>query len=301
MINLAIFISGRLNNYNTCLLPILQHLRKQNLYNMKVFLSINANSKEQNVINDLDDMIGYYYAEPFFYQEDWIKNRLKHNRKYMGSYNQLSCFYNDLNNFKQIEKYEIDNNIKFDVICKMRSDIIFYNINQVVFHKDVPNKLILNNINLESTISAYGLSPPFISDAICFGNKKSMELYCNTYNYIKERDIEYNGLYNHTFEPYLNESLYNFPIYGVPLYRINNPKKPPYTKEEYLDKFVNNSRKFVRKDYNWKYKIHRGNTSNSQLYRPNDNEYINDELYIWKQPWTGLVHHKYINETTSFI
>lgn len=301
MINLAIFISGRLNNYNTCLIPILEHLRKQNLYNIKVFLSINAKLKEQNVINDLGDMIGYYYVQPFFYEKDWTENRLKHNRKYMGSYNQLSCFFNDLNNFKQIEKYEIDNNIEFDVICKLRADIIFYNLNNVIFHKDDINELILNNINLECPISAYQLSPPFISDAICFGNKKSMELYCNTYNYIKEKDIEYNGLYNHTFEPYLNESLYNFPIYGVPLYRINNPKKPPYTKEEYLDKFVNNSRKFVRKDYNWKYKIHRGNTSNSQLYRPNDNEYINDELYIWKKPWTGLVHHKYINETTSFI
>lgn len=281
MINLAIFISGRISNYNQCLLPILQHLKNQNIYNIKLFLSINANYEEQNVKNDLHDVLACYYAQPFFYEDDWIENRLKHNRKYMGSYNQLSCFFNDLNNFQQIEKYEKYNNIEFDIICKLRSDIIFRNLNQVIFHKDDKDSLILNNINLACPISAYQLSPPFISDAICFGNKKSMKLYCNTYTYIKEKDIEYKGLYNRTFEPYLNESLYDFPIYGIPEYKIGiNSENPPYTREQYLDKFINNSKKFLRKDYNWEYRISSANTSNSQIYRPNDNEYINNELYM---------------------
>ena len=41
---------------------------------IKVFLSINAKLKEQNVIDDLGDMIGYYYAQPFFYEKDSTNN-----------------------------------------------------------------------------------------------------------------------------------------------------------------------------------------------------------------------------------
>ena len=303
MINLAIFISGRIKFYNKCLIPIIQHLKSQKKYNIRIFFSINNDSVIEDVIECFKNELGYYEFKPFFYEKDWVENRLKNNRKYLGSYNQLSCFYNDLNNFNLIEKYEKDNNIEFDIICKLRSDIIFRNLNQVNFHKDDSKELILNNINLWCIIRAFNLSPPLMSDAICFGNKNSMKIYCNTYNFIKNMDIKLNGLYNRTFEPYLNESLYNCLFCGIPSYK-NIIKTSPYTREEFINifnhKYSEEDKKFIRKDYDWKYSIIRQNDKIND-YTPPKDVIINNEKYIWKSSWTGLIHHSYINETNSFI
>lgn len=263
-----------------------------------MFLSINSDKVYNEVIQCFKDEIGYYEFKPFFYEEDWIENRLKNNRKYFGPYNQLSCFYNDLNNFNLIEKYEKDNNIEFDVICKLRSDIIFTNINQLIFHKDNSSDLILNNINLKCRISAFHLSPSFMSDAVCFGNKKSMKIYCNTYNFIKNMDINIKGLYNRTFEAYLNESLYNCLIYGDGLKNII-PDISPYSKEEFIDIFNHKyspiDKKFIRKDYDWKYILLQGLEDHKIYdYAPPKDKYIiiNNDKYIWtdinKPHFTGL-------------
>lgn len=301
MLKVAIFISGRIMNYKKCLRPLIDHLKNQNKYDIKLFLSINSEKIYQDVLSTFSDVLGLYEFKPFFYEKDWIDNRLKNDRKYMGSYNQLSCFYNDLNNFHLIEKYENEKNMNFDVICKLRSDIVFKNIRQISFWKDNENEIILNNIILACTIKAFGISPPFLSDAICFGNKKSMKIYCDTYNTIKKNDIKYNGLYNLTFEPYLNEHIYDFPICGIPEFNKNRSQIPPYTKEEYLYKFINNSRNIKRKDFNWGYYIIRQNFDNTRDYRPGNKEIINNVEWLWKEKWTGLVHSDFINSECSNI
>ena len=303
MLNLAIFISGRIKHYDKCLLPVINYLKNQNKYNIKIFLSINNDKIITEVIECFKSDLAYYEFKPFFYQEVWIVNRLKHNRKYLGNYNQLSCFYNDLNNFNLIEKYENNNNIKFDIICKLRSDIIFQNLNCIVFHKDNENELILNNINLACQIKAFGISPPLMSDAICFGNKKSMKLYCNTYNFIQNMDIKLDGLYNRTFEPYLNESLYNYLFYGDGIMNLL-PDISPISKEEFIaifnHKYNDINTKFIRKDYDWKYGILRMDDKIKD-YISTKEIIINNNKFIWKQQWGGLVHHEYVNEIHCFI
>lgn len=307
MINLAIFISGRIKFYDKCLLKIINFLKSQNKYNIKLFLSINSDKVYNEVIQCFKDEIGYSEFKPFFYEEDWIENRLKNNRKFLGPYNQLSCFYNDLNNFNLIEKYEKDNNIEFDVLCRLRSDLIFNNLNEVNFHKDNPDDLILNNINLKCRINAFHLSPPLVSE-LCFGNKKSMKLHCNTYNFMKNMDVKLNGLYNRTFEPYLSESLYNCLIYGDGLKNLI-PDISPYTKEEFIDifnhKYTPTDKKFIRKDYNWKYiLLQRQEDHKIYDYTPPKDKYIiiNNEKYIWtdknKPHFTrtqGFVNADYLN------
>ena len=116
-------------------------------------------------------------------------------------------------------------------------------------------------------------------------------------------DIKLNGLYNRTFEPYLNESIYNCLICGDGL-KNPIPDISPYTREEFIDifnhKFSEQDKKFIRKDYDWKYSIIRGD-DRIKDYVPPKNVIINNEKYIWKAGWTGLVHENYINETNSFI
>ncbi len=123
-------------------------------------------------------------------------------------------FYNDFNNFNLIDKYENDNNIKFNVISKIRPNMLFNNLNDIIFKKDDENLLILNTVELACTIQQFGNSPNLVSNAFCFGNKKSMKNYCYTYNWIKQKDIELNGNYNSTFESYLNENMFDYLFYN---------------------------------------------------------------------------------------
>jgi hypothetical protein len=117
-----------------------------------------------------------------------------------------------------IDEYEKENNIIFDVISKIRSNMVFFNISDIEFNKDNEDDLILNSIELECSIQWYANSPILISDSFCYGNKRSMKIYCNTYHWIKQKDIELKGKYDRCFEPYLNEN-----IFGSLFYDSDNP------------------------------------------------------------------------------
>ena len=45
MLNIALFISGRLTGYKNCLLPLLHYLKEK--YNIVLFLSINSDKDEE--------------------------------------------------------------------------------------------------------------------------------------------------------------------------------------------------------------------------------------------------------------
>lgn len=159
----ALFISGRCFGYKECLVPILNILKSK--YSIYLFLSINS-ELDQEMIDILKP--AKYEFKRFFYDDDWIENRIKNKCTFLGPYNQLSCFYNDYNNFKLIEQYEKENNMTFDVISKFRSDANFNDLNQIKFVKDDLDDCILHNVELASTIRWHGISPPLLSDAFCF-------------------------------------------------------------------------------------------------------------------------------------
>jgi len=286
MLNIALFISGRLTCYESNLIPLLRHLSQK--YNIKLFLSINS-KEDIRALDALNDVLGYYEFKSFFYDEDWIRNRLDNNKKYIGPYNQLSMFYNDLNNFNLIDKYERDKNMHFDVICKIRPDMIFNNVNELIFVKDDETSLILHNVELENTIRYYGISPPLVSDAFCFGNKKSMQIYCNTYNWIKEKDIELKGNYNATFEPYLNDSLFECVLINAQL-----------TYEEYVDIMFNNKRGLNIEYLPWKYSLSNERHIFDSSNQPVEGRIINGQEYVWKNEWSGLIHKDYKDETNLY-
>jgi|LakMenEpi03Aug12_release.lakeMendotaPanAssembly.Ray.scaffolds.fasta_scaffold79452_2 hypothetical protein len=198
-------------------------------------------------------------------------------------------FYNDLNNFNLIDKYETDTNIKFDVISKIRPDMIFRNLNNIIFTKDDENVLVLHNVDLDCTIRWFGDSPPVVSDAFCFGNKKSIKIYCNTYNWIKEKDIELSGSYNRTFEPYLNENLFD--------HLFDNPftKNNKLTYSEYENIMFNNKRGLIIKYLPWKYQLttERHRIKNNQ---PLEGKMIHNQKYVWKKEWGGLIHKDYMKQ-----
>ncbi len=271
MLNVALFISGRTLGYKDCLIPILKTLKTK--YNIYLFLSINSEIEQEAI--DLLQPAKYYFKK-FFYDQDWIDNRVKNNRSYLGCYNPLSMFFNDHNNYLLIDDYEKENNIKFDIIGKIRPDMTFNNKEEIIFIKDDEDKLILRDVLPECPIKWYGNSPYLVSDTFCYGNKKSMKVYCNTYNWIKEKDVELKGEYDRFFESWLNEN-----IFGCLFYNPTN-KSQIFSYSECKDKMENNANNIKYITYNWKYNLlpQSIRSSINHLNQP-DEHMINDQIYKW--------------------
>jgi len=247
MVKIAIFLSGRLNEYTVGLLPLINNLKKK--YDIRLFASINSfsldkNDNIQNIQNNLKRDFGEtlgtihfeYYKMPKTYVQNLINNNITHFR-----YNQLSCFYNDENNFRLIDNYEKNNNYEFDIICKLRSEIVFDN-NNIDFIQDNKNDLIIRNKHMQDIRHwghVYKNTPLMVSDAFAYGNKKSMKFYCSTYQWILKNDLLLKGTYLQTFEIFLTDSILQFIFYHAP----GGGEIPLLTANEIINKYVNNPNK----------------------------------------------------------
>lgn len=224
MLNIALFISGRLLGFNTCLLPFINNLKTK--YNVYVFFSINTFTLEKDsnleTITDclkkiLQNSFGEIYFEEYKMPKNYVENRIKHNIN-VFTYNCLSSFYNDFKNMELIEQFEEKNNITFDIICKTRSDMISLN-NNYDFILDDKSSLIIRNKHIEPIRywgHCYKDTPLMISDAFAYGNKLSMKYYVSTYDFILKNDILMNGNYSQTFEIYLTDSILQYIFYHIP-------------------------------------------------------------------------------------
>jgi len=216
--NVALFISGRLLGYDICLIPLL--LKYSSSYNIKVFFSINTLSLApgediQIIIADIKRRLGGAFGD-IYYEEyklpyDYVQTKLQNGIDEF-LYNQLSCFYNDKQNLRIIEEYQTNHNMLFDVISKIRSDMTFIaKFNYL--KKDEPNVLMIRTAR--SFVTHWGhIFEPFpymmVSDAVAYGNLKSMRLYCKTYDWILEQSRLRNGKYLHAFEMLLTDSILNY-------------------------------------------------------------------------------------------
>jgi len=247
--NIAIFISGRIIGYEECLLPLINNIK--NKYNIFLFFSINSfsldkdNQNEKNIeeiIKKLKNDFGKNFADAHFKEyklpKIFVDNR-KNNNIFNFNYNELSHNYNDKKNFELIKKYENENNISFDLICKLRSDIIVYN-NNIDFIFDNENELIIRNKHMQDIRYWGGIftdTPLMISDSFAYGNKKSMEIYCSTYDWILKNDLLFNGNYTYANEIFLTDNLLQYVFYHNDKGRDNNPY---LSREQVIDKYINN-------------------------------------------------------------
>ena len=247
MLNIALFVSGRLLGFKDCLLPFINNLKKE--YNIFVFFSINTFSLDKNdnnldfiisdLINTFGTTIGDIYFEEYKFPKKYVETRISNNIN-VFSYNCLSCFYNDSKNMELIEKFEKNNNILFDIICKTRTDIFFKN--DVNFICDNKEHLIIRNKHMMPIRywgHAYNDTPLMISDAFAYGNKKSMKYYCSTYEWILKNDSILNGNYSQTFEIYLTDSILQHIFYNKP----GGETIPLLNRHQIFDKYINNPNK----------------------------------------------------------
>jgi hypothetical protein len=244
--NVALFISGRLFGYKECLVPIINNLK--NKYNIYLFFSINSFSLdtdetietvEENLKNEFKETIGDIYFEAYKFPKSFVETRLNNNMEvlYNFNYNCLSCFFNDFKNMELIEKFEEKNNISFDVICKLRSEILFQTDFDFVIDKK--EELIIRNkhiCDIRYWGHVYNDTPLMISDAFAYGNKISMKHYCSTYDWILKNNLELNGKYSQIFEIYLTDSILQHVFYKIP----HGEDIPLLSREEIMHKYIHN-------------------------------------------------------------
>tara|TARA_B100000941_G_C28146603_1_gene370376 strand:- start:52 stop:591 length:540 start_codon:yes stop_codon:yes gene_type:complete len=116
-------------------------------------------------------------------------------------------YYNDMIAFNAACKYADDNNFEYDLYLKFRSDIIADNIPENIIKPD-------NNIHLYSHIPhchfmSGGLYRKLVlCDCYAWGNRETMKIYCNTYNYTINKIKLYNGEYFVNGEACLTDNIY---------------------------------------------------------------------------------------------
>lgn len=227
---IALLISGRATRYDVCLIPFL--LNNSNKYEIHVFMSINDENSDCEYFIKMKTLLKdwlksciikkYIIPEDFantFNDKESISKRLnniqcnlqKINGKFLP-YNCLSMYYNDNLNFKNACNYADENNFEYDCYMKYRSDIMNSVIPEIVVSDEVKIYCVEPICNF---ISNGLFNFPIVSDAFSWGNRKSMSIYCNTYDYVLGLNKEYNGKYFIAFECSLTDNIYEnkVPIY----------------------------------------------------------------------------------------
>lgn len=221
----AILISGRLKCYETRLIPLL----KNSDYEVDLFISINAERDQYHneALNNLSKWIRGEYICPYIVPKEYENKFINLNTGVNSPlpYNQLSMFFNDRKSFEIATQYADINQFEYDSYMKYRSDIIVdklpdikvseeYKIFSVIPWNnhycpviDRSKPTIYNspgNWNLPETIDA-----PWVSDAIVYGNRNSMDAYTQTYSYCLEMNELWGGLYPVAFEPSVTQNVYD--------------------------------------------------------------------------------------------
>lgn len=221
----AVLISGRLKCYERCLIPLLENSQ----YDVDLFISINAERDDyyNNALSGLSKWLRReyicQYTIPKSYKDIFINMNSGTNEPL--PYNQLSMFFNDRNAFELATQYANHNNSEYDVYMKYRSDIItdFLPNIQITEEYKIFSVIPWNNHyspvidrskptiyngpgdwRLQETIDA-----PWVSDAIVYGNRNSMNAYTQTYKYCLEMNELWNGLYPIAFEPSVTHNVYD--------------------------------------------------------------------------------------------
>jgi len=202
-INVAICMSGHLRTHSLCKQNIKTNIidiLKKNGFNVNLFLSSWDSENSQN--SDLKEF-NIYEFEPTK-EEYFIKNYSTNNYlKYPGlccsstSSNSISSFYKMYKSYCMSKTFEKNNDIKYDIIIRMRPDIIYNNIIDIGIIK----KSLLNDcIYMPVAHGKYTIVTKYMMDHYFLGNVNIMEKIMLTYENI-------NNLITtdcpHTFEGFL--------------------------------------------------------------------------------------------------
>jgi hypothetical protein len=260
----AMLITGRATRYEECLLPILERCK----YDIDLFISINAEDCEyyKCMREKLNKWLKGVYIQPFIIPSDFNTEFIddeKHcyqfiNNKWLPR-NQLSMYWNDRNAFEMACKYEYDNKFEYDYYMRFRADII--NTELPILEKINNHELNIFTIYPHCMFESYGIHKrPIISSDWVWGNRKTMAIYCNTYDFVIKKNKEYENRYVFHFESNHTDCM------------VENNVHIEYVHIKYG---VDRHRKVF--DTNWKLNTNGHYSDSRKIHIPGAHEYISPE------------------------
>jgi hypothetical protein len=202
---LAILLSGRVTRYEVCLIPILEKCS----YDVDLFISVN--NEECAYFDILREKLKKWlkglrvekYVPPADFECEFIPNDYRYNYQCVDNKwiprNQLSMYYNDMKAFQMAITYADSNKFEYDYFMRFRADL---------FDTCIPTLPPSNRDEL----MFYSIYPLCYFTSFCkhkvgilsadwvWGNRKTMSIYCETYNYVLEQNKLLNGKYIFHYE-----------------------------------------------------------------------------------------------------
>jgi len=228
---IAILISGRIARYECCLLPILNN---SGYHIIDLFVSVNDKNTECEYYNNmkinLQKWLKFISIKEFIidkeiydmFNPDKQVNLQEINNKLVPYYT-LSMYNNDMITYNEACKYADKNGFEYDIYLKFRSDIIANNIPENIIRPSADKTHLYIHIPECNFISLGIYKNPIVSDIYAWGNRQTMAIYCNTYNYVINKIKLYNGNYIVHGESSLTDNIYennvehSFHYYGYTL------------------------------------------------------------------------------------
>jgi hypothetical protein len=228
----AVLISGRAARYEVCLYNILQKKK----YDYDLFISVNDDPCEYYDImgEKLSPWIRGLEVSPYTVPENFKNDHPSSIKQLVNGkfvpLNVLSMFYNDKKAFNMATAYADENKFEYDAYVKYRSDIMVNDFPEIIKSDEYKIYSAVPSCDFKAPIvsredNRYMELVPIVCDAVAYGNRKSMEAYCDTYNYVLEinnlwRNVSNDYILN--FEPCLTQNVYDK---KVPVERFNYPYK----------------------------------------------------------------------------
>ncbi len=210
----ALLISGRLKCYETCLLPLLQN----SSYDIDLFISVNdvqSNYYEQAKVN-LSSWLKGLHVKPYYFPDKFneIFVNINTNLPEPKPHNPMSMFFNDRKAFDMAVEYADANDFEYDAYMKYRSDIITSSFPEIKKSNNFEIFSVIPWCNHTAPLIirdpiGYGVDVSWVSDAIVYGNRNSMQAYTDTYNFCMEMLELFDGRYPCNFEPSVTQNAHD--------------------------------------------------------------------------------------------
>jgi len=211
---IAFIITGRIAMYEIGLL----HTLKNSNHEIDVFMSLNGEDCEYYDVmkTRLKPWLKYCNIQNFKLDKEFCE-KIKPNNwpnrthcryvdNYFVPYNVMSMYYNEKIAINQAINYADDKNFEYDCYFKYRSDLL-----NVIIKDDLPIKK--DGLHLFSPIPncqfiTHGIHKvPTACGSWAWGNRETMKIYCNTYDYVIKKTEEMDGNFFISFECSLMDNL----------------------------------------------------------------------------------------------
>ena len=202
-------IPGRIAMYEIGLLSVLENTNHE----IDLYLSLNGEYPDCEYYKKMQNKLGKWikglFINKFELDEEFCKilkpsrwpNRThcKNYKNYFVPYNPMSMFFNEKNAFKMATDYADKNNFEYDCYMKFRPDIT-PTCNWESLEMPDKDMHIYSSIPFCDFTGRGKHQRRIVSDAWAYGNRKSMNVYCSTYDYILQETQNSNGLFFISFE-----------------------------------------------------------------------------------------------------